>query len=275
MNNQTVYIGWLIFLISAMSCLAQSAQDRGEVLIEENLEYSKYIKPNGDQEMLLLDVYQPKVNDRKKRPVIVFVHGGGFAHGDKQQELYKKMATTFAREGYVALSVNYTLMAKKEKFHPNVLIRDVGQVLKAVRWLETYKKKYKVDMSKVLICGDSAGGGIVVNASLNCQEAFRFAGCIDLWGGMPGEKRWSGPIFSYKLSDCTPPVCIIHGTDDSVVPYKTSIDLARQFKAANKYYELHPLKEVGHYPEELSDVFIPIMLSFSQKIFSKKIITKE
>jgi acetyl esterase/lipase len=262
-----------LFIIAFIACIfditqgfSQTSGEIENIYIENDLEFASYINSKGLSESLRLDLYQLKTCETNKRPVIIFVHGGGFSQGDKQQELYKKMAATFSGNGYVALSVNYTLMDPNTSYHRGVLDRDIDQILKVVRWLKNNKIKYKVDMSKVLLCGDSAGGGIVVNTSLNCKESFRFAGCIDLWGGMPGEKRWESPIYPYEISDCVPPLCIIHGSKDKVVPYKTSRKLASQLKAAKKYYELHSLKGAGHYPEELSEDFIPIMLSFSEKV---------
>jgi para-nitrobenzyl esterase len=50
---------------------------------------------------LKLDVYSRLNKQSEKRPVVILVHGGGFAFGDKQQKLYVEMAYRFAQNNYV------------------------------------------------------------------------------------------------------------------------------------------------------------------------------
>jgi dipeptidyl aminopeptidase/acylaminoacyl peptidase len=45
-----------------------------------------------------------------------------------------------------------------------------------------------------------------------------------------------------------PPLCIIHGTGDAVIPYHQSERLAAALQAEGQPYELHIYRDTGHYP---------------------------
>ena len=60
----------------------------------------------------MLDAYLPPDSDeRDKRPVVVFMHGGGFRSGDKQDVNVVKYATELTMRGYAVVSINYRLTA--------------------------------------------------------------------------------------------------------------------------------------------------------------------
>src|SRR4051794_16962752 len=67
---------------------------------------------NGQPEKLKLDLYQPKGDTISKRPVVIWVHGGGFSSGDKSDDKIVDLSERFARKGYVTASINYRLLVK-------------------------------------------------------------------------------------------------------------------------------------------------------------------
>lgn len=251
----------LIFTTSMLSA---------QVVAENNIVYAQVLGRNAETIELKLDSYVSTVKSNHKKPVLLLVHGGGFAAGDKQQALYIKMATEFANKGYAVFSINYRLKGKKEPFTQLVLDNAVSDVNAAIKWLLNNRKKYGVNKRKILICGDSAGGGIVVNTAFQKQSPVKFVGCIDLWGGLPGNNLWDAPIDKFiDVQDKTTPVCIIHGTKDPVVPLQTSIDFFEKIRKNNPKTEFHILENAKHYPEERADEFIRIMMSFSDKLVNK------
>src|SRR5688500_148923 len=74
-----------------------------------DLQYGTAPDLQGNQVALKLDLYQPTGDDVAGRPVIVWVHGGGFSEGDKSNGA--DWATAFARRGFVAVSLGYRLLA--------------------------------------------------------------------------------------------------------------------------------------------------------------------
>jgi len=57
----------------------------------------------------LLDIYEPTGDAVTERPAIVWVHGGSFCCGDKGSAEIVDEANTFARKGYLNVSINYRL----------------------------------------------------------------------------------------------------------------------------------------------------------------------
>jgi len=66
-----------------------------------------------------LDVFSPR--DVRDRPIVIFVHGGGWMVGDKNLfGLYRNIGRFFARQGIVAVMVNYRLSPNVK--HPEHLL---------------------------------------------------------------------------------------------------------------------------------------------------------
>jgi acetyl esterase/lipase len=269
-----------ICLLLPVYSFAQAAGQ--EIRISRDIEYSIAVNHKKKPESLLLDIYQlPKLN-QAKRPVIILVHGGGFGSGDKgytesQGSFYPDLAKAFAYHGYVACSVNYRLWqdCPVDSFHIE-LENAVSDVLAAVNWIKIRYAEYGIDSTKIIIAGDSAGGGIVVNASCNSTNQLIFAGCIDLWGGLPpyGMNKAKCDVINVKpLGAFFPPCCIIHGTADAVVPYCISKNLSETLTSTGVFNELYPLPGAGHYPTDLAGQIEKIMLAFSDKIVSGEIVT--
>jgi acetyl esterase/lipase len=240
----------------------------------KDITYSKAVNYKGENISLRFDAYQQRNGaGESNRPVAILVHGGGFSGGDKaytpaQGNFYPDLATAFASHGYVAFSLNYRLWpdCPDDSFHI-ALDHTVSDVLKAVEWIKRNYEQYKIDTTKIIICGDSAGGGIAVNTSY-CHVGL-FAGCVDMWGGLRPYGIQNPP----KVNRCpvnleTPPTCIIHGTYDSVVPCSVSQTLSAELTAAGVYNELHLLEGEKHYPVKNADRLFEIILRFSDKVLS-------
>ena len=245
----------------------------GKVTVNSDIKYGVAVNDQKNQQPLLMDMYRILRANRKISPVVLFVHGGGFVGGDKQFPLYVKMANQFAEKDFVVFSINYRLKSKNLPSDSTTLKNAVNDGLKAFQFIKAHWKEYKIDTTKVFICGDSAGGGTVVNMAFSDPKKTNFIGCIDLWGGLDPinpiyvhKYPWDRPIFPFPIKQGTPPTCIIHGSKDTIVPLETSKELSKQLLAAGVYNELHVLLGAKHFPESIADEFIPIMLNFTGKI---------
>lgn len=114
----------------------------------------------------LLDLFTPDgVTAEDSRPVVVYVHGGGWRIGDKKNSILDKV-NLFTGAGYVFASVNYRLSPSggdpaspdpaRIRFpaHPH----DVGE---AIGWLDRHIGEYGGDPSRIVLIGHSAGAQIV------------------------------------------------------------------------------------------------------------------
>lgn len=271
MKNPIIYS--FILIILSFANIACTQVSKNEILISRDLEYKQAPDYLGKMQLLKLDIYQqPKLN-KTKRPIVILVHGGGFAAGDKgttaaQGSFYPDLANTFADHGYVAFSINYRLWpdCPIDSFHIE-LGNAISDVVKAVKWIKGKSNEYDLDTTKIIICGDSAGGGLVVNSAYSNTPLF--AGVIDMWGGLPPygiQKNGSNSVNVFPVSRLTPPTCFIHGSVDDVVPYSVSQRLSDSLTVAKVYNELHPLTGAKHYPNNLANQIFPIMIAFADKI---------
>ena len=152
-----------------------------------------------------LDVYAPSRACRRgrKAQVVMWVHGGGYAIGDKANQIRDKVRL-FTRRGVVFVSVNYRLTQPGK---PNSArfpdhFRDVAA---AVAWMRSNAARLGGDRSRMALLGHSAGADIVANVTTNPRwlrerklslKAVRCAGPLDTEGfdkaaAGPGERgQW-------------------------------------------------------------------------------------
>jgi acetyl esterase/lipase len=101
-----------------------------------------------------LDLYLPK--GEKGYPVVFFVHGGSWRHGDKNfLGVYEALGTFLARQGIGAVVINYRLTPAVR--HPEH-IRDVAR---AFAWTHKNIATYGGRPDRIFVCGHSAGGHLV------------------------------------------------------------------------------------------------------------------
>jgi len=107
-----------------------------------------------------LDIYLPE-DSEGPFPVVLHIHGGAFAIGDKREIQIMPLFEGLKR-GYAVVSVNYRLSG--EAIFPAGL-----QDLKAsIRWLRANQAQYHLDGNRIAACGGSAGGNY---AAMLCLTA--------------------------------------------------------------------------------------------------------
>ena len=118
----------------------------GGVTVTRDIKY-------GAAERNLLDVFVAD-GASGSRPVLVFVHGGGFTGGNKStpgSPFYDNVPLWAARNGLVGVNMTYRLAPQ----HPwPAGPEDVGA---ALRWVADNIAKYGGDPSRVVLFGHSAG----------------------------------------------------------------------------------------------------------------------
>ena len=88
------------------------------------------------------------------RPVLVFVHGGGFVRGDKHtpgSPQYDLVGAWAVRHGYVGVTMTYRLAPQ------HMWPSGAEDVTRAVGWLKTHIAAYGGDPDKIVLVGNSAG----------------------------------------------------------------------------------------------------------------------
>lgn len=182
---------------------------------------------------LKLDMYYPlKVESTDKLPVLLWMHGGGFEGGSRDNEDEQQLGRYAANHGYIGVSISYRLLRKNtttsfgcdcdndEKL--STFREAVTDYLDAANYLVNNAQTFQIDTTKIIAGGSSAGAEGILNAAymreyfiddLTQYKSVKFAGVMALAGALVNAH--------YITTNNALPTVLFHGTDDDLVPFAT------------------------------------------------------
>jgi acetyl esterase/lipase len=202
-----------------------------------------------------LDIWVPKGTTKASRlPVVVFLYGGGWHWGDRDD--YGFAARALAAQGFVVVLPDYRL-------YPQVrfpaFVKDSAA---AVRWVQDNIAGYGGEPTQVAVAGHSAGAYNTLMLALDhqwlgdrpIQAAISISGPADFYpftndnarnalGNAPDPLQTQPVTFVRKDA---PPILLIHGTADTLVRIRNSERLLAQQHAAGGTIELRRLENGSH-----------------------------
>jgi acetyl esterase/lipase len=129
--------------------LAQSV--RPGIEVRANVPYGRYGNAN------TLDLYLPHKSDAPA-PVAIWVHGGGWEGGNKENPL----PLFLAGKGFAVASVNYRLTGENYRQTPeNCFPAQIYDCKAAIRWIRGNAKQFNLAPDHLGVWGESAGGHLV------------------------------------------------------------------------------------------------------------------
>jgi len=271
-----LFIGLLFTALCAKAQIAKRYKYKdlvfSDVTIDKDLSYALNAHPN-EKKSWLFDLYRPKDDGSSPRPLIIWMHGGGFKFGTKEAKGIQLWSKSFAQRGYVCVAINYRLSKKNPLFDFDEFKKScyngVQDVKMAVEYFKLHHMEYNIDTNKIILAGNSAGGLIALQAtystdaelakmadvadtSANKQGLLKIAGVINFWGGI-FDLDW--------LKNARVPIVSVLGSKDNLVPptHKSAplyggIDIHKQADALNLPNEL---KVFDGYSHELQRQFNP------------------
>ncbi len=136
--------------------------------LSSSMNYKDVVYKNTNNVPLTLDIYGPKNKVYKSSPVLLYVHGGSFAYGDKSiPDALSPILDTFREQGYTIISTSYELMKDKENFN-----KQISDVKDTVRWIYKNKSVYNFDTSEIGVIGVSSGAHLSLMASYSGETEF-------------------------------------------------------------------------------------------------------
>ncbi|MCR5755091.1 MAG: alpha/beta hydrolase [Acetatifactor sp.] len=143
----------------------------------------------------VLDVYRPKAAEKKRLPIIVSVHGGGWVYGDKER--YQFYCMSLAEQGFAVVNFSYRL-APEHKFP--AALEDTCMVF---TWVFEKALRYGLDTENIFAVGDSAGGHTLALFCAMCtnpdyQKRFPFSPPKDF---VPSAIALNSGIYMVTVSD--------------------------------------------------------------------------
>jgi acetyl esterase/lipase len=216
-----------------------------DVTVTDGVDYATATNLAGEQLDLKLDVYQPTGDTVTSRPAIVWVHGGSFCCGDRTSGEIVDEATTFAKKGYVNVSIDYRLEQPgcSGSFSNCVdAIREATEdAQSAVRFLRTNAQTYGVDPDRIAIGGSSAGAITALNVAASTSE--------DPSAGVRAAVSISGAqLIAGTISAGDAPILDFHCTTDPLVSYSWMESTLYNARAAGLDAFLETWDDTCHVP---------------------------
>jgi acetyl esterase/lipase len=228
---------------------------------------------------LTLDLFLAKPSYQGPRPLLVYVHGGGWTEGDKTWVDRIMSSGELALHGYTVAAVNYRLAP----LHP--WPAQVEDLKCAIRFLRAHAQEYNIDPSRIGVWGESAGGHLAAMLGVTgpgdgfeggegySEQSSRVQAVVDMFGptdlvamsteapqnGLLGymllgrkpavEQLRSASPLTYASSD-DPPFLLLHGEKDDLVPFSHSTAMRDSLTVAGVPATLVPVRNGSH-------VFVP------------------
>lgn len=192
---------------------------------------------------IVADVYYPP--NAASAPVVVFFHGGRWTSLDKSE--FKFVGQALASLGYVAV-------LPEVRKYPQVRFPDfVDDAALALKWTHDNAGTYGGSADKLFVMGHSSGAHIAALLALNPEylkavggDRSWLRGMIGLAGAYsfmpitaPDLRDMFGPVDRFRFSQpifyadgSNPPLMLVHGRDDDVLPVKNTEELAKAVSKA-------------------------------------------
>jgi len=218
-----------------------------------NITYGSAPDYQGQTVTLKLDVYAPTGDTVSSRPAIVWVHGGGFSGGNKSSPEIVDEATTFAKKGYVNVSIDYRLRPTGCLNNPPpgsciaAVIDAMHDAQAAVRFLRANRVAYGVDSGRIAIGGTSAGAVTALNVGFNPDDPGT-SGNPGFSSAVRGAVSLSGGKLVGTADPGEAASLLFHGTNDTIVPYQLAVNTVNEARAAGLAAFLVTFQGAGHVP---------------------------
>ncbi|SUY48404.1 lipase [Clostridium putrefaciens] len=121
-----------------------------------------------EKEDLTLDFYSPSKSNKTAWPLIIYIHGGSWAFGDKSiDEGFIPILNKLKEKGYAIASINYRLSSSSSNF-PS----PVEDCKDAIRWFYKNKDIYNIDTDNIGLLGVSSGAHLALLTSYSNETEF-------------------------------------------------------------------------------------------------------
>jgi acetyl esterase/lipase len=276
---------WGLVLISALSAQDEN-QSTSDYTVVANVQYC-----TGGGKPLLMDVFVPRKRFHRPTPTILWLHGGGWERGDKNGS---SGARFLALAGFVTASIYYRLSGEAN------FPADIEDCKCAIRYLRANALRYEIDPSRIGIAGASSGGHLALLAGTADERAglegsggwpmvsSRVKAVVSYYG--PTDFRTMGADFGTRaqaaitkllgvpfqvnpdayshaspityISSDDPPILMVHGDGDTLVPFSQSERMREAYLRAGLKADLVKVGNANHDFEPVSSR--PLSISIEQ-----------
>lgn len=230
-----------------------------------------YIYSIKGSDTLRLDKYEI-ADSQTVKPCVIFVFGGGFVNGSRNDEGNVQYLTELAKRGYAAVAIDYRLGMRSAvnmqgadpmefvNLLGNTISMAVEDLFDATNYVLQHAGQWNINKDQIIANGSSAGAVTVLQAeyeistggtlSKKLPDGFNYGGIIS----------FAGAVFStdgdFKWEKRPAPIQMFHGNGDSNVPYGKiemfnmglygSQHIAEQLKNIESPYYFYDVNNAAH-----------------------------
>ncbi|WP_221029089.1 alpha/beta hydrolase [Actomonas aquatica] len=198
-----------------------------------------------------------------RRPALVKFFGGGWQHGTPEKSIGGARAA--ARLGMVGFAPDYRVV---QRWPDSDASHTVADARRAIRWIQDHADELGVDPQRIIVVGSSAGAHLALWTAITTsppelteeEEAPRFKPAALILSSPPSDTSAATGVGGDRFNvaepdrysplqhlDATmPPVLLIHGDADRLVPFAQSVALHAALVATGNTCEFHPVPGGGH-----------------------------
>ena len=270
---QSIIFTGLVHFVQAQQTITWKQLDEKALHID-----SLVYKKTATTDLSLYYFLPEKIKSKEKYPAIVFMHGGAWTGG--AANVFYAYAAYFARRNITAISIDYRLIKQSADDIANC----ISDCKSAVRFIKKNASLFHLDTSKVVICGESAGGHLaacmqmlddyndkeddtrintksaalillnpVVNVAVNFIK-YMDAAVLKSTNKLPDSatlsQKYSAKATSisplYQIKKALPPTLLINGMTDKITPYQYAQAFADSANHYKNNCQLIQLPNTGH-----------------------------
>ena len=259
----------VLILLAAIILGTMAADAQNNLLLPDGT----YLYHKQDTCDLFMDVYDPADGSEEtymglQKPAVIFMFGGGFIRGTRDDESYNSWFRMMTENGYRVISIDYRLGLKgsskvgiaQVNVLDNAIHMAVEDLFAATNFIIENADQLGVDPSNIVISGSSAGAISVMQAEYEIANGSKWASVLPEGFNYAGVMSFSGAILSrngkvkYATEPC--PTLMLHGTADKLVPYKQIAffnlgffgggKLVERFRKFGYNYNMYHFEDYGH-----------------------------
>ena len=231
----------------------------------------------GGEEFQKGDLWIPKASNRTRRPppVIVMIHGGCWTTAIADRTLMDWVADDLRHDGIAVWNIDYRGVDRAGGGYPGTF----ADAAAAADRLPAIARRYRLDASRVVVIGHSAGGHLALwlagrhrlpkASPLRTARPLRIDTAISL-GGLPDLEATAaspdngcgtevvgqlvGATRADRYADTSVPrllplgtrQLLVNGREDRIIPYRLATDYVARARAAGDTVALHTVADTGH-----------------------------
>lgn len=211
-----------------------------DVWISPNVVYGRAPLTSGDEQDLVMDVYQGVGDNANLRPVVIYAHGGAFTKGEKESSHDWPYPWDFAQRGFVSASIDYRLDGSEQDA--------TDDMQAAVRFFKAHADEYRIDPTRITVIGSSSGAVMALSTAFAPEDPGS-SGNPSYPSNVAAAMSISGDSeHPDTITAGDPPIAMFHAMDDTTIPFAAAEATCQQTQAVGNVCEMNSYPQGGHPP---------------------------